>query len=295
MTLFLALNQFVNTWECDENDHLNVQFYYSKFDDAADLFATIYDLEEKLGTRQSRLVRYHSELRSSEQIRILSSLVRDEDGVLTNLAKAPAGGQWVQHIMIEVHTGRLAATALDYHHGSLDLSQWEGLVDELDHRVKPRSLQHAPDMATVTQEERSAQGYEMTTRGVLHPAMSNAAGIARDQAFIGAVSDAASHAWELVGLTGGYLRDHGLGRVAVEMRLVTHKAMKVGTVYELKTGFVAVNKRSFSKRYDFFDLKSGDLLGFVEATAMILNHTTRRSEPLPDFAREAIEKRVGQA
>ena len=26
---------FVNTWECDENDHLNVQFYWKRFGDAA--------------------------------------------------------------------------------------------------------------------------------------------------------------------------------------------------------------------------------------------------------------------
>ena len=38
MSAIETLKSYVNTWECDENDHLNVQFYFRFFEDAAGHF-----------------------------------------------------------------------------------------------------------------------------------------------------------------------------------------------------------------------------------------------------------------
>ena len=35
MAWLVTQRGFVNTWECDENEHLNVQFYFARFADAA--------------------------------------------------------------------------------------------------------------------------------------------------------------------------------------------------------------------------------------------------------------------
>ena len=291
MTRYLTLNQFVNTWECDENDHLNVQYYYSKFDDAAQLFLALHGLELALGQRRSRLVRYHSEMRSGEQLRILSSLVTaGQDDLATGLDGA--AGQWVQHIMVEPQSGRLCATALDHYDGDVgDRSVYE-IGDGLDPRVVARSLKSPPDFEPKDLAARREGGYIMTSRGILHPSLCSANGMARDQAYVGAVSDAAAHAWEAAGLNSVWLMERSLGRIAVEMRLVVLRPMPAGAAYEMQTGFNSLHSRSFSKRYDFFDIRSGEHYGYVEDTAMILNHQTRRSEPLPDFARIAISEKL---
>lgn len=277
MPALCSLQTFVNTWECDENDHMNVQFYYTKFDDAALVFQALCGLDEELGPRRTRHVRYHAELLSGEQVAIHSSFVSsDETGTV------------LQHIMIETQTGRLAATALDYYDEQANGS-YDAVREELDARAVSRSLLHPVDMSEVTRAQRDEQNIPVTSRGVVRASHCGKGGIARDQAYISCVSDAATHAWELIGLSGAWLGDHGFGRVAVEMRVTVREPLMLGDLFELRTSFTAARSKSFSKRYDIFNLKTGQLCATNEVTAMILNHSTRRSEGIPDFAQEAIK------
>ena len=284
MTRFVTLNQFVNIWECDENDHMNVQFYYAKFDDAGQIFAVCNGLETALGKRIGRHVRYHSELRGGAQIRILSSLVGGGDSNI-----GPQSGCYVQHVMQDCDSGRLAATALDWHEGAARTA-YARIIDLLDMKAAPRALKAPADRGI---RQAPAKPEAAVSRGILHPALCDAQGIARDQAYIGAVSDAASHAWDRIGVSTEWLNTHGFGRVAVEMRLCVHSPMRLGELYQLQLAFTGVQSRAFTKRYDFFDLRDGRHIAFLETAAMILNHTTRRSEPLPDFARDVIAQQLG--
>ena len=75
MTIQATLNSFVNRWECDENDHLNVQFYFSRFEEADRQFRLLCGLSETLvGARRVRHVRYHKELRTGDLITVHSSV-----------------------------------------------------------------------------------------------------------------------------------------------------------------------------------------------------------------------------
>lgn len=276
MPALCSLQTFVNLWECDENDHMNVQFYYSKFDDAALIFQALSGLDGEVRARAMRHVRYHAELRGGEQVAVHSSFVSsDESGTL------------VQHIMIETQSGRLAATALDHYHEQVK-GQYEDVKEPLDPRVVSRSLLHPLQETNVTRAMREDQGIAALSRGVVRADHCGKNGLARDQAYISCISDAATHAWALVGLSSGWLKERGFGRVAVEMRLTVLHPLELGDLFELRTSFLAVRSKSFSKRYDIFNLKTGKLCAVNESTVMILNHSTRRSEPIPDFTQEAI-------
>lgn len=280
MAAFLSLKHFVNTWECDENDHMNVQFYFAKFDDANQVFQALTGLEEKLGRRNFRHVRYHSEMHSNEQIEVYSSITQSDET-----------GTSLQHLMFEHQTGRLTATAYDHYEGQLG-GGFESYFDDMDSRVVSRSLTHPVSLDSVSLNERRAQNVAMTGRGVVHPSHCGKGGIARDQAYISCVSDAASHGWDEIGIGGKWLEENKFGRIAVEMRLVIAKPLELGDLFELRTNYIGVRSKSFSKRYEIFNLRTGALAATNEVTAMILNHTTRRSEPVPDFAQEAIKKRI---
>ena len=285
MSRFVSLNQFVNLWECDENDHMNVQFYFAKFQDAASLFALCHGLETKLGSLVNSHVRYHSELRGGAQIQVTSAII-SSFGPL----QAPGEGCFIQHIMRETTSGRIAATALDWHRGTPPLDH-DALLDQADPAILPRGLTFPADL---TPKAALSESDTIIARGILHPGLCDAAMVARNQAYIGAASDAASHAWDRIGLDTKWLSDRGLGRVAVEMRLHILSPMRVGTAYQLQLGFTSLQARAFTKRYDFFDMRDGRHLAFLETAAMILNHNTRKSEPLPDFTREAVTAWLSQ-
>ena len=279
MTRFVTLNQFVNEWECDENDHMNVQFYYAKFDDAGQLFAACHGLEGSIGKRLSRHVRYHSELRGGAQLRILSSFVNRAN------SEQPRGCM-IQHVMEEVGSGKLAATALDWHEECPD-GVPETVLDNLKAEASPRGISSQADL---TPRRPKGDAGRIISRGVLNPSLCDAKGFARDQAYIGAGSDAASHSWNSIGIDTAWLEERSFGRVAVEMRLIIHTPMPAGSLYEMELSLTSLQSRAFCKRYDFFDVRAGTHFASLETAAMMLNHKTRRSEPLPDFAREAVQK-----
>ena len=54
MSAVETLFSFVNRWECDENDHLNVQFYFSRFDEADRQFRLVTGLSD--ANRESCIV-----------------------------------------------------------------------------------------------------------------------------------------------------------------------------------------------------------------------------------------------
>ena len=283
MTRFVTLNQFVNLWECDENDHMNVQFYFAKFDDAGAIFSLCTGLEEALGRRLTRHVRYHSELRGGAQLTISSAIVKQSD------AFAIERGCFVQHVMRESNSGKLAATALDWHNGRIEAMD-PALLDEIEPMVAPRGVTSPVDLA---ERKPGRNPQQVISRGVAKQALCNGRGLALDQAYIGAVSDAAAHAWDRIGLSTTWLDNHQFGRVAVEMRLCQLNPMKAGTIYQMQLAYTGLTSRAFNKRYDFFDLRDDQHIASLEATAMLINHRTRKSEPLPDFAREAIKASLG--
>ena len=84
MTIAETLYSFVNRWECDENDHLNVQYYFSRFEEADRQFQLISGLNEALvGARRVRHVRYHKELRTGDLIVVRSAIAFDGPHMLT--------------------------------------------------------------------------------------------------------------------------------------------------------------------------------------------------------------------
>ncbi len=283
MTRFVTLNQYINTWECDENDHMNVQFYFSMFDDASKLFASSNKMEEAFSKRISRHVRFHSELRSGSQVRILSSLVTPEtdDGM-------PESGCFVQHIMENITNGLIAASSLDLYEGTAWPSHADH-HDKIDDNVLPRALTEEADFLIKSPGD---FGETLIGRGIVHPAMCDEAGQARDQAYISAASDVGSHAWAQVGMNSNWLKVNGFGRVSIEMRLCVLEGMKAGDQYSIHVAFTSLQPNMFTMRYDFFDIRDGRHIAFVDTAAMVFSVATRRSNQLPDFAKEAIKERL---
>ena len=86
---------FVNSWQCDENVHMNVQFYWKCFGDAGQIFHQLCGSKPQRWI--DRHVRYHDELGMGSNIIIRSA--------------ALAGRRQIVHLMDNGDTGQLSATA----------------------------------------------------------------------------------------------------------------------------------------------------------------------------------------
>jgi acyl-CoA thioester hydrolase len=267
-----TLRSFVDAWECDENDHLNVQFYFGYFEDAAaHFFASCGLAPIDRPIPLVRHVRFHSELRGGQLIRIDS-----------HAANAQAPDRWhLVHRLSEPATRRMAATALDTFPGAAPVPQ----VMEVFEEARPRSLAPGP----TNLQDLLARKAPVTHRGRLGTHEIAASGHPFHRALVARFSSAAPHLWESVGAVQPWLAENKLGRVALEMKVTTGATMPPGLV-ELRSGPQALGGKTLSFSHIVTASDSGALVAGGEVTALLFDQAGRRAIELPDEIRSGIEK-----
>jgi len=260
---------FVNTWECDENDHLNVQFYWKRFQDAATIHALLTGTENRNWV--DRHVRYHSELAGGA-----STLVKTGNDSENN--------QTV-HTLLNAETGNLSATAIDRY----DMETRKGFADDIPEEAHPRSLpSNALEIIETSDVLNDGRGL-VSHMSVVSPAQCDPDGAMLDQHYISRFSDAASHFWKHIGVPSDWVDSKGLGSVAVEMKATRFQPVKCEMAVQVVTWIDQIFGRSFSFRHQVSDIETKNVLYCGAVTALLMDLTTRRAVDLPDI----IKNRYG--
>lgn len=259
----------VNTWECDENAHMNVQFYFAKFDDANRIFCTNFPLSSL--TRENRLtrhVRYHREAGAAAMIEICSALVIREG--------RPAS---VCHLMHNAADKTLMATALDTYQPDalkhvpttldIPLIHWSEITE-----AHPRGLNLLPAIQSATDQHQT-----LTYSGLMHPRDFAADGDLLDRAYISCFTDGAPHSWSAGGITPAFLISNNFGRVAVELKLTYGATPKPGAVIDMTTAFVNVSKTTFTVRHTL--TSHGEIIAYGDLVSLMMDLELRKAVPLP--------------
>nr|WP_306268237.1 acyl-ACP thioesterase [Pararhizobium sp. IMCC3301] len=270
----VTLRSTVNTWQCDENAHMNVQFYFAKFDDADRVFRDRFALPSlSRAMRLTRHVRYHREAAAAAMIEVRSAIVQ-RDG-------KPAA---VRHQMTSEPGHAVIATALDTYQPDalaqisarlqVPTVDWDDISNAL-----PRGLDIAPSGEDSDTSTRSGIA---TYHGVLHPRDFAADGHLLDRAVISCFTDAAPHAWAAGGIEPAWLQQNKFGRVAVEMKLTYGAVPKPGAIVSLETAFLAVGNTTFTLRHTL--TSSGRIVAYGELVSLMMDLDLRKAVPLPERA-----------
>ena len=261
---------FVNTWECDENVHLNVQFYWQRFGEASQFFAQLTETEPQRWI--DRHVRYHAELGLGANTIVNSSSVAD--------------AQCLLHVLKNGETGALSATSIDRVAKPIGANAFQ--VSELPEEAVPRSLSNASlnpiDVDSVLNDGRGL----VTSRTVVTPNECDETGVLLDQYHISRFSDAASHFWQHVGINRIWLQEQNLGTVAVEMKVTRHALPKVGMLLEVVTWLDEVHNKTLSFRHQVQDLKTKEIVLSSSVTALLMDLGKRKAIVLPAKIRERV-------
>lgn len=261
---------FVNTWECDENVHMNVQFYLKRFDEAARFFAWESSGADLLtALPPTRHVRFHSELRVAQSTVIGSTTIADG---------AYAG--WTVHEMRENDTGRLCATALDAP-GAFGGPSTVG-SDAIAHAL-PRSVSAAPAQP-FSAHAMLENGAFIAHRCLLSPNECDATGNMLQQFYVARFTDGAPHVWDHFGIGTKWLNENGLGRVAVELKLTHHQPARAGDGLILFSRALPGSGKTVRLHHEL--VRAGDHVAIAtgEVVALVMDLQTRKSVPLPETA-----------
>lgn len=285
----------VQTWECDQMGHMNVQFYVAKATTALNSLAVHLGLgpayQRGHGARllaEDHHIRFLREKHAGVPIAISAGVLDISPERL--------------HIFAEMYDGEThepAATFVAnvglYDNQTLEarpfpaaaLAAAEDLRTELPRHAAPRGIELTAPRPAPTLQQADAAGLRRTFEGEVTPTMVDRYGYLNTGAYMGMVSDAYPNVFALTG--GGGLEDHH-GGAAVEYRFIYRARPRAGDVLTLRSAVKAVTDKTYSFCHWLFDAETGLSVATAEVVAVTLDLKARRAVPVPANVRAGLER-----
>ena len=281
----------VNTWECDDNGHLNVRFYVARSAEGLVGLAGAMGMEGAFrpGADATLLIReqhirFLREARPGAAMHLLAgvaSIDGDEARILQLLIHSATGELAATFQTVVTHVTSREGRAFPWSARTLALA--EGLMVAIPERAAARSLSLAPVQCAASLAAADRMGLVRLAAGAFGPTDVDSFGRMRPEIFIGRVSDGVPRLREVVGDRGE--QPAHVGGAVVEYRLIHLDWPHAGDRFEIRSGLVGITGNAQRIAHWMLDPATGKAWGSAEAIAVRLDLQARRMIPLDDAAR----------
>jgi len=298
-SLVPLLRSSVQTWECDDMGHMNVQFYVAKANEGL----TVLAHHMGFGPTQARAahavllprehhIRFHREQRPGAPLTLEGGITgRDGDVLkvyeeLTNSASGTVAATInADVILADAETRQPMALP-----GVMDEAIANMMTDVPQHG-QPRGLTMGPPVGTPTLAQAEEMGLVYTWQGVVKPSQCTPQGFMSQQHFMGLVSDSIPN---LLSQTRGDDRsnDPNIGGAALEYRFVYRSWPRERDILTLRSGLKQVGPKTYTWAHWMFDLETGKAVATAEAVAVTLDLVARKAIGIPDAMRAHLESQL---
>ena len=293
------LRSSVQTWECDDMGHLNVQFYVAKANEGLSVLAHHLGHGPQRARETNTLllprehhIRFHREQRPGAGLTLEGGITgRDGDVLkvyeeLTNSASGAVAAT-INADVVLVDAGTRAPQPLP---GSMDAAINTRTV-ELPEHGKARGLEMGPPVDAPTLAQADDMGMVYTWQGVVKPKQCTSQGFMSQQHFMGLVSDSIPN---LLSQTRGDDRsaDPNIGGAALEYRFVYRSWPREGDILTLRSGLKHVGPKTYTWAHWMFDVETGKAVATAEAVAVTLDLVARKAIGIPDAMRAHLESQL---
>jgi acyl-CoA thioester hydrolase len=267
----------VNTWQCDENDHLNVQFYTEFGHEAsAHLLAAL-----GLGPRARRAagleirpgwdhIRYLREFREVDPVQVLSAPV--EIGERHLLAyheiRNPSDGTVAATVRRRIDSDRPWPDAFR--------ARAAAAIVALPANAKARSVGKL-DLPDLTLGDAVRRGLIDVGRSVIAPAECDENGEFLPHHQFGRYSDGAPLLWNHLGFDRAAMQNRQEGSVVVEMLNHYRRPLRAGDLLVVMSGLAAFSDKVLTFTHFLFEAETGTLAACAEAIGMKLDQKIRKT------------------
>ncbi|MEZ5714171.1 MAG: hypothetical protein R3D85_02720 [Paracoccaceae bacterium] len=256
----------VQSWECDSNGHLNVQFFHQRFREAGAHYRMRHGLS---GTPMvSAHTRFHRELYADDMARVFTLPVRGADGAVYLMHRLTADGRSLSCSTLDRLTGDAAGLS------PRPLSEFP--------EVAPRGLPAGPGTPLAATEPLIASGRALVSC-ITHvlPSDLDHTGAWRAERLLSSFSNGGQLAWSLIGAEPHWLRERGLGRVVLEMKLDCLRSPAAGAVLRQTSHALELGTKTYRFAHQIEDAISGECLAVGEVVSILLDHASRKSVAFP--------------
>ena len=266
----------VNTWQCDENDHLNVQ-YYTEFGHEASAHL-LHRLG--LGPRAQRRagltlhvrddhIRYLREFRAVDSVEVRSAPVEISERGIT-----------LYHEVRNSTDGTVASTIRrriesDAPWPAVFRKSVEGAAIALPANGRPRSVGTLA-LPELTLADAAKVGLIDIGRTVVKPAECDERGEFLPRHQCGRYSDGAPFLWNHLGFDRMAMQERGEGSVVVEMLSYYRRPLKAGDLVVAMSGLADFSDKVLKFTHFLFEAESGTLAACAEAVGMKFDQKVRK-------------------
>lgn len=285
----------VQTWECDQMGHMNVQFYVAKATTALNSLAVHLGLgpayQRGQGARllaEDHHIRFLRERHAGAPIAIAAGVLDIAPERLRVFAEMYDGASLEPAATFVASIGLFDCETLEARAiPEAALAAAEDLRVELPRHAAPRGVDLTAPRPAPNLREAESLGLRRTFEGEVTPAMVDRHGYLNTGAYMGIVSDAYPNVFALAG--GGGLEDHH-GGAAVEYRFIYRARPRAGDILTLRSAVKAVTDKTYSFCHWLFDAETGLSVATAEVVAVTLDLNARRAVPVPDNVRAGLER-----
>ncbi|WP_339634004.1 thioesterase family protein [uncultured Sneathiella sp.] len=274
----------VNSWECDQMGHMNVQFYMARGSEAFGHFQNALGLsppvirESKKGLRfKSLRIQFKAEVHAGSILHGLCGMREVVGDILHGFIHLYDTAYNRLSAVFEfsaVYTDFVSNEALPLPSSLRDTA--EALCDE-----HPDIYLPAPFSGTLMPCSSLDHMFESSRSSVNTWECDNFNHIEMRH-IVGYFSDAATHIIGAIGLTRAEIRRRNLGSAALDYYTEFHAPIKMSTPIVLKSGLISAERKIFRFGHNLVDLDSGNIAVTTTVVGCYFDMSLRKSVALPD-------------
>lgn len=276
----------VYRWEVDNNDHLTVAYYLSRFGDAAQALLDDLGLGAGYAGRSQKgcvtgdcYIRYIRELRVGDLMHIESGVIDVEPNALL-----------FGHHLFDSADGALCTT-VEHRVRHVDFDA--GTVAALSPAQRQAALVRRIEWAAPPREKRprpaTLEGFRQTAREEFRASEWDALGQVPLSAYIHVFSAANGHALAGFGMTPDYMRRTHHGFSTFEFQLALEHKIGPGDHVAVRSALLHLGNSSMRILHVMSEARSGRTVATLEQLGVHFDQTARRPAPLPGELRKAAE------
>lgn len=266
----------VNTWQCDENDHLNVQFYTEFAHEASAHLMAALGLgpraQRDLGigaTPGSDHIRYLREFRVVDVVEVRSAPIEvgDRHLVLYHEVRNAANGSVASTICRRIDSD--ASWPAAFRQRAMDACV------ELPVAARPRSVGSLalPDL---TLADAPRTGLIEVGRTVIKPLECDERSVFLPRHQFGRYSDGAPVLWNHLGFDRAAMQERGEGSIVVEMLQHYRRPLCAGDLAVVMSGLAEFSDKVLKFAHFIFEAETGTLAACAEAVGMKFDQKIRK-------------------
>lgn len=289
----------VNTWQCDENEHLNVQYFPAFAWDSARHLQAALGLGPRAraaaGLRVRTVedhIRYHRELFAADAWEVASAPVEIGESTMVayhEIRNALDGGVagTVRQVTRCVDTsGKATAWPSDFR------ARAESRRVALPANAQPRTAGSRGSLADLTLDRAAPSGLVTIVQGVVQPEECDADGALLPRFHFGRYSDGAPGFWQAMGFDRARMRDRQQGTVVLELRNEIRRPLRAGALTVVMSGILAATDKTMHLAHFLFDADSGELAAVADGAGVLFDQRIRKIAPFTSEDRERLATRV---